>query len=458
MRWSVVLCLFVIAATAMPVASQEKDDWTVMVWMNADNNLEKFILNDWKELAAVGSTANVNVVVQLDLQGPGNTRRFLVTRQNPPVLQDADVIGESNMVDGNELKKFICWARTNFPAKKYALFISSHGDGWREIVVPPKANALVAAATAVEEPVRPPALSEEPTPEVIRLPPGVFGSPNRAITSDDNNRSSDVLYNREIADSLAEVVGGEPLELIVFDACLMGMIEVAYGLRNVARHFVASEELVDDDGMDYTRILQELTSRPAQDGETLARRLVKFYEEIHAPGERDDPKRTLGAFRLEGMDDLAAAITRLSNTLIDNIATQKRVIRYVRERLPVYAPNDATCGGGSCFHHVDLKRFVDLLEQESDDASVRAAAADVRRQFEAVRIDSYAGPQRDCDFGSKGLAVYFPATREQFTGDRLDDLAYRKANRLFPVEFVERNGWADFLHVYFLKAREVVQP
>ena len=41
-------------------------DWTFMVYMDGDNNLEAAALNDFREMAHVGSTADVNIVVQLD--------------------------------------------------------------------------------------------------------------------------------------------------------------------------------------------------------------------------------------------------------------------------------------------------------------------------------------------------------------------------------------------------------
>jgi hypothetical protein len=40
--------------------------WTFMVYMDGDNNLEPFALGDFLEMASVGSTSNVNVVVELD--------------------------------------------------------------------------------------------------------------------------------------------------------------------------------------------------------------------------------------------------------------------------------------------------------------------------------------------------------------------------------------------------------
>jgi hypothetical protein len=45
--------------------------WTVMVFLNAANNLEPYGIEDMNEMEKIGSTRDVNVVVELAaLQGP----------------------------------------------------------------------------------------------------------------------------------------------------------------------------------------------------------------------------------------------------------------------------------------------------------------------------------------------------------------------------------------------------
>ena len=41
-------------------------EWTVMVYLDADNNLESAGIDDINEMEIVGSTTEVNVVVQVD--------------------------------------------------------------------------------------------------------------------------------------------------------------------------------------------------------------------------------------------------------------------------------------------------------------------------------------------------------------------------------------------------------
>ncbi len=41
-------------------------DWTFMVYLDGDNNLESAAIDDFLEMAHVGSTAEVNIVAQFD--------------------------------------------------------------------------------------------------------------------------------------------------------------------------------------------------------------------------------------------------------------------------------------------------------------------------------------------------------------------------------------------------------
>mgnify|MGYP001285560078 CR=1 FL=1 len=45
---------------------EEEADWTLLVFMNGDNDLESSIWGDLNELEMVGSNADVNVIVQVD--------------------------------------------------------------------------------------------------------------------------------------------------------------------------------------------------------------------------------------------------------------------------------------------------------------------------------------------------------------------------------------------------------
>jgi hypothetical protein len=113
--------------------------WTFMVYLDADNNLESFGIQDFLEMASVGSTAAVNILVQMDRGGYDNqygawtgTRRFLIQRNDTPSVAPLEDMGEQNMGDPTVLRDFVIWGVTHYPAEHYALVIWNHGGGWRE--------------------------------------------------------------------------------------------------------------------------------------------------------------------------------------------------------------------------------------------------------------------------------------------------------------------------------------
>ncbi|MGB2825071.1 MAG: clostripain-related cysteine peptidase, partial [Thermoplasmata archaeon] len=51
---------------AGPTVPLEDAEWTVMVYLDGDNNLEPYGLSDLAEMEAVGSVDGVNVIVLMD--------------------------------------------------------------------------------------------------------------------------------------------------------------------------------------------------------------------------------------------------------------------------------------------------------------------------------------------------------------------------------------------------------
>jgi len=63
------------------IVPPEFANWTFMVYLDADNNLESAGIDDFLEMAAVGTSPNVNIVVQMDRtsgseKGGGDKRSF----------------------------------------------------------------------------------------------------------------------------------------------------------------------------------------------------------------------------------------------------------------------------------------------------------------------------------------------------------------------------------------------
>ena len=115
--------------------------WTVMIYMAADNNLDRAALRDIAEMASVGSSRNVNIVVQLDRARDQKTRRLYITKNGGYLKDCIETFGETDTGDPKVLEDFIIWAVDRYPARWYFLILWNHGGGWwedpRRLACPP---------------------------------------------------------------------------------------------------------------------------------------------------------------------------------------------------------------------------------------------------------------------------------------------------------------------------------
>ncbi|MCK4791683.1 MAG: VCBS repeat-containing protein [Desulfobacteraceae bacterium] len=272
--------------------------WTFMVYLDADNNLEGAGIDDFLEMASVGSNSAINIVVQFDrIDGFDTsygdwttTKRFYITNGLiPDPGNEVEDLGELNHGDPQTLIDFVDWAKMNYPAERYALILWNHGGGWRE-------------SKEREEQAK---LEGKDTPYY------------RAVCWDDTD-GHDTLYTNEVQNALNSTGGAE---LIGFDACLMAMGEVAYEIRNYGEVMVGSEETEPGDGWPYDTILQDLANNPGWSSAELGQAVVDRYYESYGNDE------TQSAIDLSAMDSLASTISTFAQSLIDNWDSDEDAVR-----------------------------------------------------------------------------------------------------------------------------------
>jgi Clostripain family len=422
--WSIILTTMSIMGS---LSAPPKAKWTVMVYMNADNNLEPDALINFKQMAGVGSTDEVNILVQFDRIGKyahtapdwSRTLRFRIEKDMQPIpryaLQD---LGEADMGDTATIHDFVSWSKRKFPAERYILIIWDHGQGWR-FKFAPSATASSAGGSLDQ-------------------------SPYRSISVDETN-DNHKLYNRGIQEALAT----EKVDILGFDACLMAMVETAFAFRHIADYMVASEELIPGLGWDYGDWLQQLVAKPGTSPKDLARALVLSYERTY---EQSDATTTLSAVDLSQIEPLAISVSDLGRKLEGLLGTQSREVFKARSKSYEYAPNHQG-DGKNYFHHVDIGRFASQASAGIANNDIQALTARIAANLREAVVANYAGSARQAEYGSNGLAIYFPISGADYRDDPFEEGGYRKDNRVWPVEFVERTSWPDFLSAYFAKIR-----
>jgi|GEM_PF-1697206 len=91
------------------------------------------------------------------------------------------------------------------------------------------------------------------------------------------------LNNQDIIESLTIVVNkvlkGKKIDVIAFDTCMGGMLEVAYQLAPFTHYLVGNQVCALRDGFDYTNIMQALNQGPAP--RDLAKELVQIFDNYY---------------------------------------------------------------------------------------------------------------------------------------------------------------------------------
>lgn len=335
-------------------------DWTFMVYLDGDNDLEGAGIDDFLEMSSVGSTADVNIVVQFD-RVPGydtaygdwtDCRRFLITPgMTPSPGSEAQNIGEVNMGDPATLTTFVEWTIANYPANHYALVLWDHGSGWK-------------GDTATK---------------------GVCW---------DYTSAGDRITSPELKAALAAVYAhtGVILDIVGFDACLMAMLEVGYQIKDYADIMVASEDAEPWDGWPYDPILLALTANPAMSASALATEIVNDYVASYILIE------TQSAVALS-IGTVASATSDLARSIIN---------------AGVWGEVTTARGSVAQFYdadYIDLYHFAQLMEASSD-STVVAAATNLKNAIATAMIAEGHGILHP---NAHGLSIYFPATYAFYT-------------------------------------------
>lgn len=437
-------------------ARATKAEWTIMVFLNAKNDLEPFSFLNFEQMAKVGSTDAVNILVEFGrpthhhtlngetppFGGWSKTLRFRVTKGMKPTQTAAlEDLGKVNMGAGEALSDFVNWGHKNYPAKHTMLVIWDHGQGWRRrnalnIRVDRTAlNRIIRRRVAVRDRLGIDELgSHDPIPDDSHIN-GSF----RYVSHDED--TGDKLYNREIQDALAALTADAKLDVIGFDACLMAMVETGYALRDQASVMIGSEELEPGDGWSYDKFLRPLIADPTHtDAAKLGSLVVQAYRDYY--GDRDAV--TLSAIDLTKIDAVASAVSKFATTAKANLDENLKVLQRARNACENYAP---TYG----LQSIDLGRFLDQVTKAPSVAqALKSKAAAARTAVHDSIIDNYASTIRRGKFGSEGLGIYFPRNLDEYSADP-DGTGYQASNTYYPVEFVQKQKWADFLHAYLAK-------
>ncbi len=335
--------------------------WTVMVYVNAKNNLESYGLGDVNEMEQVGSTPDLNIVAELGrISGYSSddgdwtgSRRYLIqkdadtARITSPVVME---IPKSDMGDWKNVVEFVKWSQGKYPAQHYVLVIWNHGSGWNKD---------------------------------LSLESG------KGISYDDESG------NHVTTGQLKQILAGTgKLEILAMDACLMQMMEVAYEVRSGADYIVGSEETEPGDGYTYHTWLGPLAANPSMTQAELSRTMVDsytdHYQAINQGGTQSSIK-TENLYKLGQLTNAWVAAVMASGEVANAKAARSAAQSFY------YSSNK------------DMSHFVKLVDDGSKNADVKAKGAELLNFLSGSVI--YHNRATGSKYANAlGLAIYVPTS------------------------------------------------
>jgi hypothetical protein len=386
-------------------------DWSVFVYIAAHNDLDEMGIRSRDQILNAAGDARVRVAVLYD-SWLGATRYLTATPGQPAVSEN---LGTIDTGDPAMLLEHARWAFAAQPAKRYALVLWSHGNGFwderelRQIFeqTGQDINGFDAAQSGLAS--RSVAFFRSTLRKMLSEPDPA----ERAILLDNGTgHAVDTLELAAVCAQIHEAIG-QPLDFLGMDACLMATAEVAYELRDHARAIAASAELVPGKSWPYDAILARLRQHPEQDGLSLAKHVVESYRAFytaHPPTLNfgDVTKIALDSSRIEAV---ATALLALSDALRQNMRASWQALgtaqfetfqRETRHRLRL---TPKTKFG---YHLWDIGSLADALARSTAPEAVRTAARTLRETLQAgdgaaIAAEAHAGDWFDA---TCGLTLY----------------------------------------------------
>jgi len=409
-------------------------DWTVIVYQDADNNLEEAAVHDFNEMEVAGSTEQVNIVVQFDRSKEYDTtngdwttaKRFLVEKDDLNgefVTTELTDIGEVDMGDPDTLANFTIWAIDNYPAEHYLLDLWNHGGAFW-------------GAEWDDDPNGTPAEGSD----------------------------SDWISMPDLSEAMAQITThlGRNIDLLAFDACLMADFDVLYEARHYSDYVVASGYVEPGEGWPYDLILTKLVENPQMGPTDLGRIICDDYIDSYtdkANDPQDTTALTMALFDSQKISALGHELDLMGMVLAMNSdanPVRGHYFQIQRARdvtnsydFPTgYAPGNQIPidGGGYCMYDVidlmdNIMKFIPM------DSQVNAQAQAVKKAAKEAILYYRATGYQDTVKGANGLTIYFPSGSDTTYSDRYD-----------PTAMANETYWDDFLHYYHSKKSATTTP
>jgi len=385
------------AASAAPAVKE----WTFLVFLNGHNNLDRYGAININQMEQVGSTKDVNVVVQWASAAASSTKRLLIQRDNDthkvtsPVVQD---VGKVDMGDWRSVVEFVKWAHANYPAKHYFLDIWDHGSGWHDLQI----NALT-------------------------------GKPLAPLDISFDDETGNMITTPQLGQALSESAHaiGQKIDLFASDACLMAMAELGSELSDNVGIYAGSEEVEPATGWPYDQLLKRWVAKPTASAAEVGKILAEEYVDSYQGGQNGNLDVTFSVFDLAQTGKLHQAVKALGTKLLGLDRPARKAV--------VTAMSDS-----QSFTYSDYADLGDFLNIIGKSRTVDAAAIDgAKDAIKSYVIANHVTPRYS---KSSGVAMWLPSSTYTFKhyADQYKGLKFNQATDwLEPLRYVLQDADSD---------------
>ena len=226
------------------------------------------------------------------------------------------------------------------------------------------------------------------------------GGPIMGYGSDENSLSKTPMAIKDLSEALANskvVKEHGKFELIGFDACLMGALEVANALSEHANYMIASEELEPGKGWSY--IFLKDVNRD-NDAASVSKRVIDEYVADYED-YRYDVDLSLSAIDLTRVKNVAETVDKLFARINDEVdaSTFSKYSRALKsQKVYGYTGRDSSS--------YDLVDLIDLTQNVSD--MYPGEVAEVKSAAEKAIIYNKSNMDH-----TNGLSFYFPTNNKK---------------------------------------------
>lgn len=415
-----VLALGIIAS----ISNINAAEWTMLVFVQANNNLSSYAMKNFSDMAIVGSNSNLTTLVQWHAPNQTGIWRYRIDKGK--MVLDECLKEHSDGTKAEDLVNSMAWAVRKYPSQKYSLVLWNHGIG----VIDPawsKTHPWM-PGNGQKISIDPAILAESPRihldgitqPHNARNLFDLVETSTRGILFNEHSRT--YMDNQALKEALTKiktnVLKNKKIDLLGMDACLMAMLEIAYQTRDCAEIFVGSQEVELAHGWDYHAVTS-LMSTKGISAHQIGQGIVRIYENFY---KNKIHFYTQSAINLGAVEQVRVALDSVVDSYRKCTALDKTLFADLARRAR------RSCVQFSSASYVDLHSYCNelqtLITSESNKYKTHASTDSLIRSIDAVKtaldrsiIASAAGQQLN---RARGMSIYFPCGKLDYSYAKTD--------------------------------------